>query len=465
GRRGRRIFLREELAVAPAEMGANGDGLERKQQSSNELLPRQQSADAGLGREPGRSRAPHVAREKGRYRPPYYDGVRSRSRRAGRHRPMLPGRVLAARFVEQNEIEIVRQDERLEKLSRLRAAEHVGDVRSNERFIARARPTSRARTWKSRHLEHVENRTERKSVRRLEPERRTQNDDLRLLVARQGRTERFNSGHLGRSCQLFKKEKSRSFEIPLRPSPRPCRKKGGPLRARRKTETKTAEEMERVSAKRPLVLIALVCVVAGANRAQGDDFPLRKLRPFTYTVDYEPFWSPDGRQVGLISIRHGGMKVHVMDASNASHGSDMRQLTFGDAEDDTPAWSPDGKKIAFVSIRNGVSQIFVMNADGTDVRQLTKGIAENIHPTWSPDSERILFNTTYFVGATAADGRNVPSDNKVIGEQIDKKMDLATIRPDGTDLKQITTGGGFTYASFSPDGMWIVHRRINGALS
>ncbi|HME88642.1 MAG TPA: hypothetical protein VKE30_05460 [Chthoniobacterales bacterium] len=223
--------------------------------------------------------------------------------------------------------------------------------------------------------------------------------------------------------------------------------------------------MERVSAKRPLVLIALVCVVAGANRAQGDDFPLRKLRPFTYTVDYEPFWSPDGRQVVLISSRHGGMKVHVMDASNASHGSDMRQLTFGDAEDDTPAWSPDGKKIAFVSIRNGVSQIFVMNADGTDVRQLTKGIAENIHPTWSPDSERILFNTTYFVGATAADGRNVPSDNKVIGEQIDKKMDLATIRPDGTDLKQITTGGGFTYASFSPDGMWIVHRRINGALS
>jgi TolB protein len=200
-------------------------------------------------------------------------------------------------------------------------------------------------------------------------------------------------------------------------------------------------------------------------RATADDFPLKQIKTFTYVVDYEPFWSPDGKQIALISSRHGGMKVHVMDASSEGHGSDMRQITFGDAEDDTPAWSPNGKQIAFVSIRDGVSQIFVMNADGTNIRQLTKGKAENIHPTWSPGSERILFNTTYFVGATAADGTNVPSDNKVIGEQIDKKMDLATIRPDGSDLKRITTGGGYTYASFSPDGRSILHRGINGALS
>ena len=218
-------------------------------------------------------------------------------------------------------------------------------------------------------------------------------------------------------------------------------------------------------------MLRICCVVlsifasAIIPSSRGDDFPIKKFSPFTYVVDYEASWSPDSRQIVLVSSRHGGMKVHAMNADSASHGSDMRQLTFGSDEDDSPAWSPDGKKIAFVSIRAGVSQIFVMNADGANVRQLTNGNAENIHPTWAPDSQRILFNTTKFADATAADGRDAPSDNKVVGEQIDKKMDLATVRIDGTELKRLTNGGGFTYASFSPDGSSILHRRVDGAKS
>ena len=120
-----------------------------------------------------------------------------------------------------------------------------------------------------------------------------------------------------------------------------------------------------------------IFALAIIGSAGADEFPIKKLSSFTWVVDYEASWSPDSRQIVLVSSRHGGMKVHVMNADSASHGSDMRQLTFGTDEDDSPSWSPNGRKIAFVSIRAGVSQIFVINADGTNVRQLTSGNAEN----------------------------------------------------------------------------------------
>ena len=49
-RRGQGIFLRKELSVASAEMGEDGEGLERRQQSNDGLLPRPGSADAWFGR-------------------------------------------------------------------------------------------------------------------------------------------------------------------------------------------------------------------------------------------------------------------------------------------------------------------------------------------------------------------------------------------------------------------------------
>jgi len=50
-----------------------------------------------------------------------------------------------------------------------------------------------------------------------------------------------------------------------------------------------------------------------ALQVRADDFPLKQTRAFTWVVDYEPCWSPDGKQIALISSRHGGMKVHVSD--------------------------------------------------------------------------------------------------------------------------------------------------------
>ena len=66
----------------------------------------------------------------------------------------------------------------------------------------------------------------------------------------------------------------------------------------------------------------MACLLAGLTfTAASDDFPLKRMQLFTYVVDYEAAWSHDGRQIVLISSRHGGMKVHTMDAVSESHGS------------------------------------------------------------------------------------------------------------------------------------------------
>src|SRR5208282_480719 len=186
------------------------------------------------------------------------------------------------------------------------------------------------------------------------------------------------------------------------------------------------------SISKPAAIALLLC--AASVMAQTVEFPLKRVPSLTYLVDYEASWSPDGRQIVLISSRHGGMKVHILDPTSGGSGSDMRQITTGPNEDDSPAWSPDGRQIVFVSIHNDVSDIFVMNADGSNVRQVTRDLGQNIHPMWSPDGSRILFNTTYFVGQSMKDDK-AADQKRVIGEVRDDSIDLATIRPDGSGLQ------------------------------
>src|SRR5437762_12523248 len=123
---------------------------------------------------------------------------------------MLPGRTVAARFIKRDEAEELRQNERLKRFASLRAAQHRGHLRRYQRTLARTGRTSRARTCRSCHREHVESPAQGKGVRRLEPERRTQDDRLCLFAARQGIAYRFNPCQLGRSRKLPQKEKSRS---------------------------------------------------------------------------------------------------------------------------------------------------------------------------------------------------------------------------------------------------------------
>jgi Tol biopolymer transport system component len=117
--------------------------------------------------------------------------------------------------------------------------------------------------------------------------------------------------------------------------------------------------------------------------------------------------------------------------------------TSTEANDMWPAWSPDGTRIAFQSDRSGgLSDIYVINVDGSGLLRLTydpvPAITNEVHPAWSPDGTRIAFTSN-----------------------LNGHYDIYTVRPDGSDLRRITsTTDSDLEPSWSPDGTRLVVRRV-----
>jgi Tol biopolymer transport system component len=109
-------------------------------------------------------------------------------------------------------------------------------------------------------------------------------------------------------------------------------------------------------------------------------------------------------------------------------GSGFARLTAQGRSNSDPAWSPDGTQIAFVRVdyqaqRDSRPQPYValMQSDGSSVRRLASGTS----PAWSRDGRRIVFTNSVQPG-------------------------LATIKPDGTALTQITTNRDDDAPSWRP---------------
>jgi Tol biopolymer transport system component len=109
--------------------------------------------------------------------------------------------------------------------------------------------------------------------------------------------------------------------------------------------------------------------------------------------------------------------------------------------------SPDGERVA---MSNGGGEfpprnIYVMRSDGSGVRRITSGTFYDITPAWSPDGERILFASNRCCATSTSSGNYA----------------LYTVRPDGSDLHQVTQGtASDVYPAWSPDGGRIAFVRL-----
>ena len=120
--------------------------------------------------------------------------------------------------------------------------------------------------------------------------------------------------------------------------------------------------------------------------ADGSD--QRNLTNSPIVTDQEANWSANGRAIVFVSDRDDDMEVFTM----RPNGSNVRQLTFNDAEEFSPNWSPDSRMVTFTSDQDGAFSIFTIRADGTRQRNLTDNAGDG-WPVWAPDGRKIVFTS------------------------------------------------------------------------
>ena len=131
-----------------------------------------------------------------------------------------------------------------------------------------------------------------------------------------------------------------------------------------------------------------------------------------------PQWSPDGRWIafgaGAFFVERDKPARVMMVRDD---GTEVRPLTTGPANAGFPSWSPDGKHVVYRVWGETAEGLRIVGLEDRVVRTLTSGY-DNF-PSWSPTGERIAFT-------------RLANDN----------FDIYSIRPDGTDLKQLTNAPG-----------------------
>ena len=158
----------------------------------------------------------------------------------------------------------------------------------------------------------------------------------------------------------------------------------------------------------------------------ADGSSLTELTRFEF--DFDPSWSPDGRQITFTRWVAGELALADIFVMNAD-GSALAQLTDQPGLDEQASWSPDGRQIAFSSRRDGNSEIYLMNADGSGQTRLTNDPELDERPSWSPDGRQIAFQRgTFFT---------LP--------------EVYVMGADGSSPTRLTSGSG-SNPSWSPDG-------------
>jgi len=178
----------------------------------------------------------------------------------------------------------------------------------------------------------------------------------------------------------------------------------------------------------------------------ADGSGLVELLPAPNGFEGQPSFTPDGKRIVFERFEIDPCCDDAIWIMNLD-GNVRERITSGPGGVTDPNVSPDGQTLSFVGF-NGQDfgqALFTASIDGSHLFQLTPFTFDvAIKQDWAPDGRHLVFTVN-------ADFPH-PGDS----------ANIATIRPDGTDLRYLThyqCGDVNAFVgSYSPDGHWIVFR-------
>ncbi len=201
----------------------------------------------------------------------------------------------------------------------------------------------------------------------------------------------------------------------------------------------------------PFRLAALATAAFGLTSlalAQEGELPVKEIPNLGEAAEW--YFSPDGARL-IGNAKRDGDAAHMVYVASLD-GREIRRINDR-GEDACSHFFPDGRRIVWTSTRDNLdmpkgnwsdprdyprgAELYLSNADGTDVKRLTSNRYYDAEVSVSPDGKWLLFT-----------------------RQVDGKLDLWRMRPDGTGETQITRtdewqeGGSF----YMPDSETVLLR-------
>ncbi len=145
-----------------------------------------------------------------------------------------------------------------------------------------------------------------------------------------------------------------------------------------------------------------------------------------------PSWTPDGRLAYAEGVA-GTTRVVVEGGG---------PLTEGRVQSLNPSFSPDGESIAYEADPANEQQVYVRRVSGGPARRIStyhpREDTNAAGPDWSPTGDRIAYSALS-----------------------DRRWQIFTVNPDGTDRRMLTRRGESEDPSWAPDGRHLVFSSID----